>query len=538
MTKHKKYKKQTLPRFADQLIVNKSSAEMRKKMSLLEITNLTHRYEEKILYKNCSLEFYKGEHIGIVGPNGTGKSTFVKILIGEVIPDEGMIKWQKDMKLGVLNQYAEIREDSSILEYLKTAFQNLYEIENNLNQLYQNPDFSTDSILINQAAALQEELENKNFYQVESEINKVSVGLGLTAIGMEKTLDELSGGQRTKVILGKLLLENAQVIILDEPTNFLDKEHVKWLAEYLKNYKGTSFVVSHDFDFLEEAADCICNMEYGTVKKYNMKYSKFVKQKEKLQQDYKRQYELQQKEIQKTEEFIRKNIAGIKTKMAQGRRKQLEKMERMEKPAVTGRIRIRFREKETGTLPSLKVKNLEIGYINSLLPKMNFEIKGGEKFVITGFNGIGKSTLLKTIIGALNPIKGEYQISETAQIGYYEQDLQWKNKTLNPVQIVAEEFPYMQKKEIQKQLANCGVKGENMQKSISILSGGEQSKVKLCKLLLRPINFLILDEPTNHLDSDTKEALKQALMEFHGTILLVSHEEKFYKDWIEKEIKL
>lgn len=297
------------------------------------------------------------------------------------------------------------------------------------------------------------------------------------------------------------------------------------------NFEGAFIVVSHDFDFLEKVTSCICDVEFGTVKKYYGKYSDFVRQKEHLRKDYIRQYYAQQKKIEKTEEYIRRNIAGVNSKIAQGRRKQLQRMERIAPPSFTHKPSIHFQELPISVQTVLEVNNLEVGYDFALLPKLNFSVMGGQKLVITGFNGVGKSTLLKTIVGNIASISGEFHFSEQIKIGYYEQDLNWSNDSLTPLQIISEQFPKLNMKEIRHHLAACGVKDTHVSQEIRTLSGGEQSKVKLCGLLLSPCNFLILDEPTNHLDAEAKEALQKALIKFKGSIILVSHEASFYLDW-------
>lgn len=267
------------------------------------------------------------------------------------------------------------------------------------------------------------------------------------------------------------------------------------------------------------------------VKKYHGKYSDFLRQKEHLRQDYICRYSAQQKKIKKTEEFIRKNIAGNNSRIAKGRRKQLERMERIAPPTFTHKPSIHFHEVPIPANKVLTVKDLEVGYDSTLLPKLNFGVMGGQKLIITGFNGIGKSTLLKTLVGRIPVISGHFQFSDQIKVGYYEQDLNWDNGAMTPLQIISEQFPKLNVKEIRQHLARCGVKDKDLSQEISTLSGGEQSKVKLCGLILCPFNFLILDEPTNHLDAEAKEALRKALIQFRGSVLLVSHEESFYCDW-------
>lgn len=509
-------------------------------MSLLEVNNLSHTYEDKKLYINSSFELFKGEHMGVVGQNGAGKSTLLKILAGTVVPDEGQIKWQSNVKVGILDQYAKVIEEYTVVEYLRTAFSDLYNIEKKLNNLYIEMASNCSESIMKKAASYQQILDDNDFYNIESIISKVATGLGITAIGMDKVLKNLSGGQRAKVILAKLLLEQPDILILDEPTNFLDKEHVTWLSEYLESFEGAFIIVSHDFDFLNKITTCICDIEFNKIRKYNGNYSSFVKQKEHLRQDYIRRYNEQRRYIEKTEQYIAKNkVRAATAKIARGRQKQLDKVERLEKPSfITDKISVSFKYEESNSEIALSVKNLEVGYYYPLLPKISFDIRKNQKVVITGFNGIGKSTLLKTIIGEIDKISGQIKFGDKVEIGYYEQDLKWKDDNMTPIEIISDEFPKMTNKEVRKHLSLCGVKNETAMQPIKILSGGEQSKVKLCRLTLIPCNLLILDEITNHMDVEAKEALKESLIDYKGTVILVSHEASFYKNWADRIINI
>lgn len=499
-------------------------------MSLLEVTDLTHTYGDKVLYKNAEFSLYKGEHMGVVGQNGAGKSTLIGILTGEVVPDKGSVSWQQNIKIGYLDQYARVNRSFTILDYLKTAYQDLYQLESEVQNLYEQYATTEDQTFLQRAFKGQTRLELRDFYSVDTKIDKVVTGLGLDAFGLCSQLSKLSGGQRAKVILAKLLLEQPDVLLLDEPTNFLDKEHVDWLVEYLYDFPNAFVVVSHDFGFLDRVTTCICDIEAETIRKYHGKYTEFLKQKEHLREDHVRRYQAQQQMIKRTEEFIRKNIAGTNSKNAKGRRKQLENLERIAAPTFTSKPTIHFKEISSDISKALVVENLEIGYDRALLPSLSFTVGGRDKLVITGFNGIGKSTLLKTLVGEISKLSGNYHFAKQVKIGYYEQDLNWENKAMTPVQIISNAYPSLTEKEIRKQLASCGVKKDSVRQAVSTLSGGEQSKVKLCRLLLSPYNFLILDEPTNHLDADTKKELQKALLSFEGSIILVSHEEDFYKN--------
>ena len=301
-------------------------------MSLLEITNLSHSFSENVLYKNADFSLNKGEHVGIVGQNGTGKSTLIKLCTGQLLPDDGRVTWQSKTSIGYLDQYAEINLQLDMKSFLKTAFLNLYDLEEKMNYLYENMQ-EGDFQNLNTAARYQEELERQDFYLIDTKIEQVATGLGLLAIGLDRPIAQMSGGQRAKVILAKLLLEKPDVLLLDEPTNFLDKEHVDWLSEYLCGLNNAFMVVSHDYAFLEKISNRICDIDNHKITKYYGTYSEFLRKKTALREDYIRQYSAQQKEIKKTEEFIRKNIAGRKSKMARGRQKQLDR-NRMDKAAV------------------------------------------------------------------------------------------------------------------------------------------------------------------------------------------------------------
>lgn len=509
-------------------------------MSLLEISNLSHTYGDKLLYKNESITLYKGEHMGVVGQNGAGKSTLVRIISGETVPDTGHTIIQPKIKLGCLDQHAVIPRDILTTEYLKTAFNELYDIENRINQLYESYVATLDSKYLEQAGKYQENLEAEGFYRIDTKIETVMNGLGLNETCGEKMISQLSGGQRAKLVLAKLLLEKPDILLLDEPTNFLDKEHVEWLSGYLSDFPNAFVVVSHDFDFLDRVTNCICDIDASTIKKYNVKYSDFVRIKHQLKDEYIRRYNLQQKLIKKEEAFVQKNIAGTKSKSAKGRRKQLERLDVLAPPSATlSKPSFAFMEKPGySSSKLLRVKKLEVGYKNALLPPISFSIGRGQKKVISGFNGIGKTTLLKTLVGELSKISGEFIFTEDIKIGYYEQDAVWDNPNMTPIEVIRESFPSLSSKEVRGKLARCSITREHAVQSISTLSGGEQAKVKLCKMMLCKHNILILDEPTNHLDSLAKEALKEALIAFEGAVLIVSHEEAFYKEWADEIICL
>nr|WP_288827259.1 ABC-F family ATP-binding cassette domain-containing protein [uncultured Clostridium sp.] len=507
-------------------------------MSLLEITGLSHSFGDNELFHETELILNKGEHIGITGQNGTGKSTLIKICTEEIIPDKGRVVWQPGIKIGYLDQYASIDSSVTMKAFLKTAFEELYIMEKTMNELYELAAQGQESAL-KAAAKYQEILEQRDFYRIDSQIDLVCQGLGLSSIGLTRPIGEMSGGQRAKVIMAKLLIEKPDVLLLDEPTNFLDHGHIVWLQDYLCSIGKAYIIISHDEGFLTKTTNWICDIDHKKIIKYFGSYGEFLKKKIQLRENYTKQYSAQQKEIKKTEEFIRKNIAGRKSKMARGRQKQLDHMERLE-ALEQKEIRPFFRF-DQGTLSSagkVKVSNLTVGYSFPVLTCVNFSMKEGEKVVITGFNGAGKSTLLKTMMNEIPALSGGYCFSAKAVIGYYEQDQIWEDDCLTPIEIVSDHFPSLETKEVRKKLALNGISGKHAQQPIRTLSGGEQAKVKLCLLAGRTYNFLILDEPTNHLDVQAKLALKAALSEFPGTVLLVSHEVSFYKDWVDRVIDI
>lgn len=502
-------------------------------MGLIEAINISHSFGDKILYKNASFELFKGEHMGIVGHNGTGKTTLLNSIAGEIIPDKGEVRIQKGIKIGYLDQHVKIDKDITIFEYLKTAFNDLYEIESKLNKIYENMSEDSSEKTMNKASDYQSVLVNRGFYEIESTVLKVSDGLGITVLGMDTKLKNLSGGQRAKVILAKLLLENPDVLLLDEPTNFLDKNHIEWLTDYLKNFKNAFMVISHDYKFLDKITTCICNIEFENIRKYTGNFSKFLSSKKLNQISYEREYKAQQEKINKLETYIAKNKVRASTaKQAKSRQKQLDKMEKLAPPKNEVKPKFNFSFYPIGSGRALTIKNLEVGYNGKkLLPRLSDEILTGQKIVVIGFNGIGKSTLLKTLVGEIPPINGYSWFFEDIKTGYFEQDLKWEYGEDTPLQIIMEAYPKLSVKDARTHLAQCGIRAKDISQPVSSLSGGEQAKVKLCLLTLKPCNFLILDEPTNHLDVLAKEALKEALKKWEGNIILVSHDPDFYKGW-------
>ncbi|KRN08694.1 ABC-F family ATP-binding cassette domain-containing protein [Liquorilactobacillus mali] len=503
-------------------------------MSILEIDGLSHAFADKELYQDASFRLNKEDHMGIIGQNGAGKSTLIKIITGQELPDEGKIVWQNNIKIGYLDQYAQTAHDLTVFEFLKSAFEDLYNISELQAKCYEDYAATMDESLLDKAGRYQEQLEAGEFYEIETKIEQVMSGLGIDAIGKDRQVDQCSGGQRSKIILAKLLLENPDVLLLDEPTNYLDVEHIEWLINYLNDFAGCFMVISHDFDFLERVTNTIIDVAFGKITKYTGSFSSAIKQKEVKKEVQLKAYEKQRRQIEKDEAYIRRNKAGTRSTMAKSRQKRLDKMERVDPPSDALQSSFSFPYEELMSSSTLVVENLSVGYERPLLAPVTFSMSHGEKVVLKGFNGVGKSTLIKSILGIIPNFGGSAKFVEAAKVNYFTQDLTWDDPTQTPLQIVQNVYPKLEPKTIRQRLARAGLSPANAMKPMELLSGGEQTKVKLCILELKPSNFLIMDEPTNHLDDETKNALKKALVSFAGNVLLVSHEQSFYDGWIDK----
>jgi ATPase subunit of ABC transporter with duplicated ATPase domains len=379
---------------------------------------------------------------------------------------------------------------------------------------------------------IQTMLEHNGFYIIDSKIEEFANGLGLGEIGLERDVSELSGGQRTKVLLTKLLLQNPTILILDEPTNFLDVNHIEWLKKYLINYENSFILVSHDIPFLNEVVNVIYHMDNATLSRYSGNYEFFMNQYEIKKHQQNQAFEKQQKEVERLEDFIAKNKARFSTTgRAKSRQKQLDKMEILEKPKEKIKPFFKFREARAAAKYIFETKNLVIGYDEPLTRQLDIALERGQKIAIRGVNGLGKTTLLKTLLGVIPPYSGQVILGDYLYTGYYEQESE-RNNSNTALEEIWQEYPSLLNAEVRKALAQCGLTTEHITSQMMVLSGGENAKVRLCKLMLKDVNFLVLDEPTNHLDVDAKDELKKALKEFRGTIVLVCHEPEFYEDWV------
>lgn len=500
-------------------------------MSILEIKNLSHIYDSKPLFVKADLSVSGGEHSGIVGLNGAGKSTFIKILSGEVVQDEGEVKWLNGLTRGYLDQHADIDRSLTVMEYLRTSFNDLYRLNERMESYYAQMDNANPEeldALITKANNILETLNRSGFFELDSTIKKVSSGLGISALGYDTPISQLSGGGRAKLMLAKLLLTQPDIMLLDEPTNFLDIEHIDWLSEYLNSTKSAFLVISHDTDFLDRVCRNIINIENGEIKKYSGNYSSFIVQREQNAKQYEDAYMRQQREIEKMTDYIERNKARAATAgMANSRKKMLDKMEILRKPTVIYDAEFSFPYVELHTKDLLNVKDLVVGYDSPILPPICFSLGSETKLWLRGTNGIGKTTIIKTILSKIPRLEGEFAFHPACKPAYIEQDLVFDNAELLPAQYISNRFPRLGQKEVRAFLARVGLKNELALRSIQKLSGGEQVRLKLAALMNTVSNLLILDEPTNHLDVRAKESLKKALNEYKGAILLVSHEKEF-----------
>jgi ATPase subunit of ABC transporter with duplicated ATPase domains len=511
-------------------------------MSLLEVENLAFSYSGEPLYHQASMRLFEGEHAVLVGANGTGKSTLLKLLDRSLSPDQGKIEWVPNKKIGYLDQYANLNPELLVKAYLYEAFLPLFEKEKEMELLYEKAAQTTHHKDQNKylawATQLSEQLLASHFYAISSKIGNIMHGLGLTMDLLEVPIKHLSGGMRAKIILGKLLLDEADVLLLDEPTNFLDVRHIEWLTKFLISYPKAYIVVSHHEGFLSEIANTVFGLEHGIVTRYKGDYSYYLKERELRREQHEKAFIQQKKLIQRTEDFIKKNIVRASTtKRAQSRRKMLEKVERIKAPQQDRTYHFHFPMAQATGKDVLTTTSLEIGYLEPLLEALDIAILKEEKVAITGKNGIGKSTFIKTIMDVIPALFGTYHWIDTAKIAYFAQDSVFLDH-ITPIEIVLGSYPYFTKKEIMSLLGNHGINYEMATRDINSLSGGEKTKVRLALLRHQKGNVLILDEPTNHLDVHAKEALKQALIEYPGTLILVSHEKDFYQDICDYEIQL
>ena len=506
-------------------------------MSILNVEHLTHGFGDRAIFEDVSFRLLKGEHIGLIGANGEGKSTFMSIVTGHLMPDEGKVEWAKNVRAGYLDQHAVLEEGMTIGDVLRSAFSWLFEMETEMNQMFEQMAEATPEEmerLLEETGTYQELLDQHDFYMIDAKVDEVARALGLLDLGLDRDVTDLSGGQRTKVLLAKLLLEKPDILLLDEPTNYLDEEHIAWLKRYLLDYENAFILISHDIPFLNEVVNIIYHMENQELNRYVGDYEHFQEvyamKKAQLEAAYRRQ----QQEISELKDFVARNKARVSTRnMAMSRQKKLDKMEVIELAAERPKPEFHFQYGQTPGKMLFETQDLVIGYDEPLSKPLNFSMERGQKIALVGTNGIGKTTLLKSILGLIPSISGECELGEKLQLGYFEQEVSPDNRN-SCIEEIWEEFPSFSQYEVRSALAKCGLTTKHIESQVRVLSGGEQAKVRLCKLLNRDTNFLLLDEPTNHLDVDAKDALKTALQEYRGSILLICHEPEFYQDVVDE----
>ena len=502
-------------------------------MIILQANKIERSFAGEVLFDNISLQVDERDRIALVGKNGAGKSTLLKILVGEEEPTSGEINKKRDLSLSYLAQDSRFESSNTIYEEMLHVFDDLRKTEKTLRQMELAMGEKTGADLeklMQDYDRLSEEFRQAGGFTYEADIRAILNGFKFDESMWQMKIEELSGGQNTRLALAKMLMEKPNLLVLDEPTNHLDIETIAWLENYLVNYSGALLIVSHDRYFLDKVATITLDLTKHSLDRYVGNYSSFVEQKEQKLLTEAKNYEKQQKEIAALEDFVNRNLARASTtKRAQSRRKQLEKMERLDKPeAGTKSAHMTFHSGKTSGNVVLTVEEAAVGYDDQILSEpINLDIRKMNAVAIVGPNGIGKSTLIKSIIGQIPFIKGEVRFGANVEVGYYDQT----QSKLTPHNSVLDElwndFKLTPEVEIRNRLGAFLFSGDDVKKTVGMLSGGERARLLLAKLSMENNNFLILDEPTNHLDIDSKEVLENALIDFDGTLLFVSHDRYF-----------
>lgn len=457
----------------------------------------------------------------------------MNIITGKLMPDEGKIEWSKNVRVGYLDQHAVLEKGQTIRDVLQSAFAFLFDLEAQMNGYYAEmaeADEERMNFLMEETGSIQELLEHHDFYIIDSKVEEIGRALGLTDIGLDKDVTELSGGQRTKVLMGKLLLEKPDILLLDEPTNYLDENHIEWLKRYLIDYENAFILISHDIPFLNSVVNLIYHVENAELNRYVGNYEKFQEVYEMKKAQLEAAYRKQQQEIEDLKDFVARNKARVATRnMAMSRQKKLDKIDVIELAKEKPKPEFNFKEARASGRYIFQTEDLVIGYDKPLSRPLTLSMERGQKIALVGANGIGKTTLLKSIIGEIPPISGKTTLGDYLYPGYFEQEKKYTDN-VTCIDEIWKEFPSYTQYEVRSALAKCGLTTKHIESMVKVLSGGEQAKVRLCKLINNETNVLLLDEPTNHLDVDAKEELKRAFKAYKGSILLICHEPEFYQD--------
>lgn len=516
-------------------------------MILLQLNDITKSFDGDDIFNNVDLEVKTGERIGIVGRNGAGKSTLMKIIAGVEDYDSGHISKIKNLKMGYLTQQMTLNTNQTVIAEMTKPFEHIKEMQEQMKfetdwLAKHAEEYDTDEYKAHIARyeSISNQFEQQEGYQYESKIKTVLHGLNFTEDDFNRPINDFSGGQKTRLSLAQMLLNEPDLLLLDEPTNHLDMETTQWLESYLNYFKGAIIIISHDRYFLDKIVNQIYDVALGDVQHYVGNYGQFIEQRDKYYQKKMQEYESQQAEIKKLETFVEKNIARASTSgMAKSRRKMLEKIELINKPildAKSANIEFDF-ERNTGN-DVFHIKNLAIGYDEPITSNINLEITKGDHIAIIGPNGIGKSTLIKTIAEDQPKISGDITKGANLKIGYYDQKQAEFKSTKSILDYIWDQYPTMNEKDVRAVLGRFLFVQEDVKKVINDLSGGEKARLQLALLMLERNNVLILDEPTNHLDIDSKEMLEQALLNFDGTLLFVSHDRYFINQLANKVFDL
>lgn len=510
-------------------------------MIIAQAQDLEQRFGGNTIFSNISFSVPYNARIGLVGPNGAGKTTLLKIMTGQQEPTSGQFTINKGLKVGYIAQENGLDEDKTIWDEMLTVFNDLIEKNKKITKMQEQiADHPEDEALLKRYDQLAYDFEQEGGFTYQAEIKSILNGFNFKENTWNKVIGTLSGGEKTRLAFVKLLLQKPPVLLLDEPTNYLDLDTLDWLEAFLKNYQGAIITVSHDQYFLDHLANQIFELNFGKLTTFKGNYSQYVKERELMDSQQEAAYEKQQEKIKKEEEFIQKNLVRASTtKRAQSRRKVLDKMERIKPPKHKQKVRINFTSERPSGKEVLIAKDLTIGYPDKVMVSdIDFQVNKNDRVAIIGPNGIGKSTLLKTIMKKLKPKDGSIKYGASLDIGYYDQELQSLDPSKTVLDTIWDRHKTMPEKDVRSILASFLFTAEDIDKTVGQLSGGQKARLTLTVLSLEKDNFLLMDEPTNHLDIEAKEVLEEALDNYDGTLLFVSHDRYFINELANKIISV